>query len=945
MSHNLKLLYIEDDVITLEIYLQLFSKIFSSVTTAANGKEGLSKYNTENPDFIITDFQMPDMNGPEFIHTIRKIDKAIPIIILSAHAEEDFLLETVKDLVNGYVTKSSANVQLQKVIEKVIEKNGTSELTKLDDEKLKLKQNDPLSSGTYLPSSIINNPMAEDEKELIVVGIGSSAGGLEALTSFVKGLPLSNHTAYIVAQHLSPKHNSMMVDLISRETTLKIIGAKHKTTLESDTVYITPPNKNVEINSQNQIILSDPEENTILPKPSVNQLFRSIAEHKKEKAVGIILSGTGSDGAHGMLAINAEGGITIVQDPTDAKYDGMPVSAINGCNIDMVITASQMGSELVALANFPRQKALQKHQEVPVNDNLKGLFDLLVRYKKVDFSVYKTATIGRRIERRMLALKIELLSDYVAFAKSNENEVELLYKDILIGVTNFFRDHEAYLSFETKLYEYLNNTPDIKTLRLWMPGCSTGEEAYSIAMTILEVLSERKQSLNVKIFATDINETSVEFARKGIYKQNLMAGISETLINRYFSVENDNFLVRSALREKIVFSYHNILTDPPFKNLDIIICRNLLIYINNDAQKSIMADFHFALRENGILFLGKSENATNFEHFFNPIDKKNKIFQSVAASKKHYRALNQQLPKNIGPTQAFNLEVDDGLSLQDQISIQASKILLPNVIVTNEHLEVVYKKGNLDFIKIPEGYVSFNLYKIVDVRLIVSVKRLIENISKENKLCSSNFIFLPNKNDELRYVKVFIVPIISKKSRFLVFYFQEVSASELPHFRNSSSSDPESASNNANVEMLETELYRTKEHMQTLVEELETTNEELQSTNEELQSSNEELQATNEEMETSNEELQSTNEELQTAYSELKEIYNDNADIKNSLKMLNVRYESVLQNINDGVVVTNIDGIVLRTNSAMQRFTGMSREQLLSKIGAMLFYQRVPTQN
>ena len=931
MKYDLTLLYIEDEPITLEIYVEFFSKRFSRVITASDGNEGLLKYDSEKPDLVITDFQMPDMNGPEFIHTIRKIDKTTPIVILSAHANEDFLLDSIQDLVDGYLTKPASTEQLEKVINQVIHTKYARDVVTINEKKKKPNQNSQQPVNTSPPPSNVNNAQIAPEKELIVVGIGSSAGGLEALTSFVNGLPLSNNTAYIVAQHLSPKHNSMMVDLISRETTLTIISAKHKATLEPDTVYITPPNKNVEINADNQIILSEPDENTILPKPSVNQLFRSIAEHKKEKAVGIILSGTGSDGAHGMLAINAEGGITIVQDPSDAKYDGMPISAINGCNIDMVIVASEMGAELVALANFPRHKALQKHQEMPVNDNLKGLFDLLIRYKKVDFSVYKTATISRRIERRMLALKIEQLSDYVAFAKSNENEVELLYKDILIGVTSFFRDHDAYLSFETKLYQYLDRTPDLSTLRLWMPGCSTGEEAYSIAMTILEVLSERKQSLHVKIFATDINETSIEFARKGVYKQNLMAGISETLINRYFNIEGDNFIVKSTLREKIVFSYHNILTDPPFKHLDVIICRNMLIYINNEAQKSIMSDFHFALRAKGLLFLGKSENATNFEHFFNPIDKKYKIFQSVAASTKHYRALNQPLPRSTLPTQTFKLEIDDSLSLQDQIPIQASKILLPNVIVTNEHLEVVYKKGDLDFIKIPEGYVSFNLYKIVDVRLIVSLKRLIENMSSEEKYFSTNFVFLPHENDDLRYVKVFLVPIISKKSRFFVFYFQTLSGSELPQLRNLEVGDIESASNNANIKMLETELYRTKKQMQTLVEELETTNEELQSTNEELQSSNEELQATNEEMETSNEELQSTNEELQTAYSELIEIYTDNADIKNNLKMLNVRYESVLQNINDGAVVTNADGIVLRSNPAMQRFMGISREGLLAK--------------
>ncbi|WP_413700754.1 PAS domain S-box protein [Psychromonas sp. KJ10-10] len=741
-------------------------------------------------------------------------------------------------------------------------------------------------------------------------------------------MPGNNNTAYIIAQHLSPKHNTMLVELLSRESSLLIKEAEHNEILESDVFYITPPNKNVEVNGNNQIILSDPEKHSFLPKPSVNQLFISIAKYKKEKSVGIILSGTGSDGSQGMRAINSEGGITIVQDPISAKYDGMPMAAINGSIVDILIKAELIGEELVALANFPRQKVLKRHQVTPSNDHISIIFALLHKVKHVDFSVYKKATIGRRIERRMVALKITTLSEYVSLIQNNEQEVELLYKDILIGVTSFFRDRDAYESLESRLDKYLDAVPDAKELRVWMPGSSTGEEAYSVAIILNELLNERQQPVNLRIFATDIDEDALKIARKGIYSQASITGVSETYIKDYFNITDNEFEVKKALRENIVFSYHNILSDPPFKDLDLIVCRNLLIYFNLDAQKWIMPAFHYALRSNALLFLGKSENATNFEHLFATVDKANKIFKTVPSSKKNYSAITIRPPKYVKDANLGQGKMAETMPLQETIINEAVKLLMPNMVVTNEQLEVIYKKGNLDFTFIPEGYVSYNLYKIVDSRLAIDLRKLVNNAKKEKEVVSSSFLSMPDPNGNNRLIKVHLVPVSSGRNQMFIFYFQTISESELP-FLNSPSG--ESLVTSSQELELEFELQRTKEHMQTLIEELETSNEELQATNEELQSANEELQATNEEMETSNEELQSTNEELQTAYAELKEMYEENSVIKEKFKSLNRRYESVLENINDGIVITNLQGMVLKTNNAMQSFTGFNREQLLAK--------------
>lgn len=917
MKYKASVLYIESNKETQKFHSKLFRQIFSTVIEAKDGKEGLSKFISHAPGLIITDIQMPNMNGLELIREIRKVDDKTPIIVFSADINEDFLLDTIKGLINGVVKKPTTNKNMSRIIDQVMS------IDKHEENIEKIKKYELLPKGND-----DDDTTEQSSNNLMVVGIGSSAGGLEALTSLIKGLPGNNNTAYIIAQHLSPKHNTMLVELLSRESTLMIKEAEHNETLESDVFYITPPNKNVEVNDRNQIILSDPEKHSFLPKPSVNQLFISIAKYKKEKSVGIILSGTGSDGTQGMRAINSEGGITIVQDPNTAKYDGMPMAAINGSIVDILIKAEQIGEELVALANFPRQKVLKRHQVTPSNDHISIIFALLHKVKQVDFSVYKKATIGRRIERRMVALKVTTLSEYVSLIQSNEQEVELLYKDILIGVTSFFRDREAYESLENILDKYLDGVPDAKELRVWMPGSSTGEEAYSVAIILNTLLNERQQPLNLRIFATDIDEDALKIARKGIYSQASMTEMSEAYTKDFFNIVNNEFEVKKSLRENIVFSYHNILSDPPFKDLDLIVCRNLLIYFNLDAQKWIMPAFHYALRSNALLFLGKSENATNFEHLFATADKTNKIFKTVASSKKNYSAITIRPPKYVKEADITARKLTEAIPLQETIINEAVKLLMPNMIVTNEQLEVVYKKGNLDFTFIPEGYVSYNLYKIVDSRLAIDLRKLVNNAKKVNEVVSTGYIPLPQSDGSSRLIKVYLVPVSSGHNQMYIFYFQTISESELPLLSNSSGETLVSSTQELELEF---ELQRTKEHMQTLIEELETSNEELQATNEELQSANEELQATNEEMDTSNEELQSTNEELQTAYAELKEMYEENSVMKERFKSLNRRYESVLENINDGIVITNLQGMVLKTNNAMQSFTGFNREQLLAK--------------
>ena len=916
MKYDATVLYIRNETDTRKVYSDFLRKKFATVIEANDGSEGISKFMSHNPQLVITEIELSKMSGVELIHEIRKTNKNTPIIIFSAYIQEDFILDTIKDKINGFVTRPTDTKTLGRVINHVL--SGGEYQTLINEKNI--------SSEKEKFAVFPREKLISTNNDLMVVGIGANAGGLEALTLLIKGLPESNNFAYVVAQHLSPKHNTMLVELLSRGTTLRIKEVESSEELESDIFYITPPNTNIEINEDNQLILSAPEKYSILPKPSVNKLFISIAKYKKEKSLGIILSGAGSDGTQGMRAIHAEGGITIVQEPSTAKYDGMPMAALNGAIIDILIEPENIGKELLALANTPRKNVLKRHQITPENNYMSIIFSLLHKAKQVDFSVYKKATIGRRIERRMVALKVTTLNEYVKLISNSPKEVELLFKDILIGVTRFFRDNEAYQSLENHLGNYLDKTPNIKELRVWMPGASTGEEAYSVAIILNELLNERQQSLNFRIFATDIDEDALKIARRGVFNRASIAKESDTYIKDYFTISNNEFKVKKALRQNIVFSYHNLLSDPPFKDLDLIVCRNLLIYFNLDAQNWIMPAFHNALKNNGLLFLGKSENATNFEDAFAPVDKTNKIFKSIVSHKRNYAAITVNPPTYPQPLLDSATKKQANKPLQETVIAEATKLLMPNMIVTNEQLDVIYKKGDLDFITIPEGYVSFNIYKVVDSRLAMDLRKLFSELKKGLTLAVSHYIPLPHKNGVPRFIKVYLVPVLNGRNQTYIFYFQSISGKDFP-FLNQTEGEPLASSS----QELEFELQRTKEHMQTLIEELETSNEELQSTNEELQSAIEELQATNEEMETSNEELQSTNEELHTAYAELKEMYQENTSIKESYGALNSRYESVLNNISDGVVITNMEGVILKTNTAMQNFYRLAPEQLLAK--------------
>jgi len=739
--------------------------------------------------------------------------------------------------------------------------------------------------------------MKKNDTEMVIVGIGASAGGLEALQTFVKNLPDNTNMAFLVAQHLSPTYKSLMVDLIARDTEHEVLEASNGLEIKADSIYICPPNKNITIQN-NLIVLREPQSGLSGPKPSVDILFESIAEEKGTQSIGIILSGTGSDGSRGVRAIKAEGGFVIIQDPTTAKYDGMPNSAINTGNIDLILHAEQMGTELIDLLNYSGKAVSQDRSSQFVN-LYTNILNKLREAKGVDFNAYKPSTIQRRIERRMAALKITNITDYHNFLVDNKEEAEALFKDILIGVTSFFRDGESFEILEKKLREHIEKKEE-KIIRVWAPGCSTGEEAYSLAITINSILGSDIAKYQVQIFATDIDEEALYFARKGVYPESALVNMDRKVRNKYFLNKADHYEIIKPIREMVIFSRHDITKDPGFLKLDLVVCRNLLIYFSAELQQKIFPMFHYSLNDHGVLFLGKSESVGHFQTYFKTIDKKWKIFKANYLGKKAAPMSSQTYEKIDMINSKKIIETSKKPTILDLVTGYVHKTIIPMCIVINDNMDIVYVKGKNPYLLRPDGEQTQNIFRNVLPTLSIELRSAIHNSIKEKSIVKSNFQKVMLVDEVLRYVRITVMPMDDDPENSLILIcFQEENSENFKSF-----DIGEIESDNERTKELEFELIRTKEHLQTVIEELETSNEEMQSLNEELQSSNEELQSTNEELETTNEELQSTNEELQTAYTELRTMYDDKEEHAKQLAVITSDYE-----ISNNRLNTALDGV------------------------------------
>ena len=706
-------------------------------------------------------------------------------------------------------------------------------------------------------------PDTTEETGLFIVGIAASAGGLEATSLLAQNLPTNQNCVYVLAQHMSPSHKSMLVQLLSRETSLAVEELEERTTPVPNTIYVPPSGADV-VYEKGELIPETPQGHAATPKPSADRLFKSIANEVGEMSIGIVLSGTGSDGSYGIQAIREAGGITIAQEPSSSKFDGMPMSAIRTGCVDLTLTPQQIGQHLTEILQRPRDLgALKKAHESARNNS--DLFQILLARTLVDFRQYKESTISRRIHRRMIARGIDGISDYVDLCRKSTEEVDALYRDLLISVTSFFRDPQQFEALAETLRErFKEHEPS--SLRVWVPGCATGEEAYSIAIIIAEALGgiEKVDKNRLQIFATDIDDRALEIGRKGIYPSAAINDIPRPFLQSYFDLMGDHMVVKPRLKNLVMFTHHNVFQDAPFISLDLVSIRNVLIYFNSKLQERVLSRIQYALNPEGLLFLGTSESTGALEDYFVPVSQRYKIHRkrvtsSSAMPSPGVDAMPARSARQRGSSQSH---ANQAQLSESQAQFDAlAKAVVTNGFLTNADTGILKIYGDLaHFIEIREPFHGGMTIKVLKKSLSYATNSLIRYVLKHGERRAGQWQDLngPGFNS----VRLVAYPIMENRdSPPLVLIAFETELRTQPDTSNIERSDY--------LEYLETELSRTKDTLNVTIEELQTSNEELQSLNEELQSSNEELQSTNEEMETSNEELQSTNEELITVNEEL----------------------------------------------------------------------------
>ncbi|WP_203293168.1 chemotaxis protein CheB [Luteirhabdus pelagi] len=726
-------------------------------------------------------------------------------------------------------------------------------------------------------------------KKHVVVGIGASAGGLEALTQFLENVPKQSKYTYVIVQHLSPNHKSLMGELLSKHTNIPVAKVKDGGKIVKNTVYVVPATNNLVIEDGKMKLLQKPEGRELnLP---IDMFFESLAKNYKENAVGVVLSGTGSDGTKGVWHIKENGGLVVAQQTTQAKFDGMPKSVINTGLADYVLPVEDMYSEISNFFSTPR---IYNAQEELINTNeetFNKILQLIRQSSDIDFNFYKKPTLIRRMSRRLQIHQLDSLDAYYELLQQQPEEIDTLYKEFLIGVTKFFRDEGAWDVLQNKIIPKLvDDTPDEGTLKIWDVGCSTGEETYSLAMLFFEECKKHEKSINLKIFATDISKVHLEMASKGEYGRSIIHSLPGNLSTSYFHIEGDKYKINDGVRRSIIFSNHNIVTDPPFNNIDLVVCRNLLIYLQSHIQNRVLKTLHFSMKEDSYLMLGTSENLGSEKSSFRTIDQKWKIFQNTEVLN---RLPNETLgarknrDRNVLRMDAVDSPVKTKSKRAQRITDSISEAILDQLNATSlfvdNNLNILEARGHFgNFAKLPSRGFTTSLLKMLPSEYKIPITNAIKKARKSRKKVYHKNI-LHEKDDSPRMIDLLVSPIDENNHPDYDFEFVitiiERDKTKITHEVIEGASLDEAA--RERIENLEEELEKSEERLHRAVEETETSNEELQATNEELLASNEELQSTNEE-------LQSVNEELQTVNTEhvqkLEELALLNADMDNLLE-------------------------------------------------------------
>ena len=719
-----------------------------------------------------------------------------------------------------------------------------------------------------------------------IVGMGGSAGALEAFEQFFTHMPPDSGCGFVLVTHMDPSHKGMLPELIGRCTTMRVVQVEESMPVRPNHVYIIPPNKDMSI-LHGALHLLEPTAPRGVRAP-IDLFFRHLAEDQEDRAIAIIVSGMGTDGTLGVKAIKEHLGLALVQDARSAKYDSMPKSAIGTGLVDYVAPAQELPEKLVGYirhsAKLPREVA----QERTASSSLNRIFTLLRAHTGHDFSFYKRNTILRRIERRMNIHQISHIGKYVRFLQENPNELDLLFKELLIGVTNFFRDPEAFKALQEALPLVLKGKNKNSSIRVWIPGCSTGEEAYSVAIALVECMDQLKLNGLVKaqIFATDIDKDAVDRARQGLYLPTIATDVSPDRLQRFFVKDEYGYRVAKQIREMIVFAPQNLIMDPPFTKLDLLCCRNLLIYFTAELQKKLLPLFHYTLNPGGMLFLGSSETIGGFQDLFTTLDSKWKVFQrkeSSAAMTGLVEMPSALLPQEQGRVQiSRKQQMELGVSMAELSRHMLLERFVPPSVLVNETGDILFIQGRTGrYLEPAAGEAAMNIFAMAKEGLRLELGGLIRKALLQRREIAREDLRI-QVNGGYQSVRLVVRPISGRSAMrgMVLVSFEE---RELTKPTRPLKDAPKQT---RAVADLTKELKYTKEQLQTTVEEMETSQEELKSANEELQSTNEELQSTNEELTTSKEELQSLNEELITVNSELQQKIEDVSQSNNDMKNL-----------------------------------------------------------
>lgn len=754
-----------------------------------------------------------------------------------------------------------------------------------------------------------------------VVGVGASAGGLEAFLQLVKHLPPDTGMAFVLVQHLAPQHESALAGLVSRTARMPVAEVREGMRVEPNRIYVIPPNVNMALSNGVLRLSRRPEGQ----HTSIDFFFNSLAHDRKSGACGVILSGTGSDGTKGLQAIKAEGGITFAQDAASAKFREMPGNALTSGCIDFVMSPEGIARQLAAFGRHPylAAKTEREAEVVPASeDSLHKVFAVAQKATGVDFSHYRETTVKRRIQRRMVVLKIERLADYVKYLEEHSPEAAALCQDILTSVTTFFHEPEFCDVLKRQVLPKIlkNRNPDA-LIRVWVPGCSTGEEAYSVAICLLEHLEEKAKTVRLQLFATDVNEAAVQKARAGSYPESLAADVSPPRLRHFFAKAEHGYQVAKKVRSLCVFAKHDLTRDPPFSNLDLISCRNALAYLKPILQKRIIPVFHYALKPDGFLVLGSAENLGPFPELFSALDRKNRVY--VKKPRAAHLALGLVGAELVGAKpKAAEPRFQQGPGGSD-LEREAQRILLsryaPAAVIVDTDLRVCHFIGRTGaYLEPASGEASLNLLRMVREGVAFDLRALVQEAKQKGRPVRQEQRRI-KLDGGLREVNLEVIPLpgTSTEERFFMVVFEPArnagAAPDHPGGKTASKkAHGHAASRNGKTGPLRRELDKTKKYLQKVIEGQEAANEELRAANEEILSSNEEFQSTNEELETAKEELQSTNEELITLNEELQ---NRNAD----LSVANSDLVNLLGSVNIPVVILDNECRIRRFTPAAER--------------------------